>query len=76
MMELKTFKGTERFQLLVKAREVAGIVDDWAERGIECDLRLRRAKTRGCVVIETRDPIYAANVKNWHPDCRVHIQEG
>ena len=74
-MELKDYKGTETFQLLVRGVEAPGIVEDWAERNLACDLRLRRAKTRGSVVIEVNDPVFAANVKNWHPDCQVHIKE-
>ena len=75
MEKIKNYKGTETFQLLVKSGEAVGIVNDWAERGLECDLRLRRAKTRGHVVIETRDVIFASNIQKWHPSCQVCIKE-
>ena len=39
--------GNKLFQLLLKGSEAAGVVDEWVERNIESDLRLRRAKTRG-----------------------------
>ena len=75
MEKIKNYKGTETFQLLVKSGEAVEIVNDWAERGLECDLRLRRAKTRGHVVIETRDVIFASNIQKWHPSCQVCIKE-
>ena len=40
------------FQILLKGSEASAIVDDWVERNIECDLRFRKAKTKGHVVIE------------------------
>lgn len=75
MEKIKNYKGTETFQLLVKSGEAVGIVNDWAERGLECDLRLRRAKTRGHVVIETRDVMFARAIQAWHPSCQVCIKE-
>lgn len=74
-MELKNYKGTETFQLLVKATDAVGIVDDWVERNIQADLRLRRAKTRGHVVIETHDVVFAQAIRAWHPSCQVNIKE-
>lgn len=62
------------YQLLVKKDAAGGIVDDWAERNETCDLRIRRAKTKGCVVIETDNPMYANNIRMWHPGCRVNIR--
>lgn len=43
------------YQILLKEQEAEAVVDDWVERNIQSDLRLRRAKTKGHVVIETRD---------------------
>ncbi len=37
------------------------VIDDWLYSG-ECNLTLRMAKTKGCRVIETTDPLYAARM--------------
>ena len=63
------------YQLLLKNEEVRSVVEDWAERNIQSDLRLRRAKTRGHVVVETRDAIFANNIRIWHPSCQVNIKD-
>ena len=34
------------YQLLLKGSEAADVVDEWAWRNIESDLRIRRAKIR------------------------------
>lgn len=39
------------YQLLLAKDEAAAVVEDWAERGVESDLRLRKAKTNGHIVI-------------------------
>lgn len=38
------------YQILLKGQEAEAVVDDWVERNIQSDLRLRRAKTKGCDV--------------------------
>lgn len=53
----------KRYQLLLKGSEAADVVEDWAERNIESDLRIRRAKTPGCAVIETSDVLFAAKIR-------------
>ena len=35
------------YQILLKGQEAEAVVDDWVERNIQSDLRLRRAKTKG-----------------------------
>ena len=57
------------YQILLKGQEEEAVVDDWVERNIQSDLRLRRAKTKGHVVIETRDVMFARNIQVWHPSC-------
>ena len=63
------------YQLLLAKDEAAAVVEDWAERGVESDLRLRKAKTKGHIVIETRDVIFASRIRQWHPSCKVNIKE-
>ena len=63
------------YQLLLAKDEAAAVVEDWAERGVESDLRLRKAKTNGHIVIETRDVIFASCIRQWHPSCKVNIKD-
>lgn len=63
------------YQLLLPKDEAAEVARDWAERNIESDLRLRKAKTRGYIVIETRDVMFARNIQVWHPSCKVNIKD-
>ena len=65
----------ETFQILVKGNEAVGIVEEWSEKNIQCDIRLRRAKTKGGVIIELTDAVYANNIRRWHPGCKVAIKE-
>ena len=63
------------YQILLKEQEAEAVVDDWVERNIQSDLRLRRAKTKGHVVIETRDVMFARNIQVWLPSCQINIKE-
>lgn len=69
------YKGTETFQLLVKIHEASLIIDDWAERNMQSNIRVRRAKTNGHVVIETKDVLFAARIKRSYPNSQVNIKE-
>lgn len=71
---LKQYTGREVFQLLLKGEDARYVVNDWVERNVQSDLRIRRAKTRGCVVIETTDVVFANNVVQWYPDAKVAIK--
>lgn len=63
------------YQLLLAKDEAAAVVEDWAECGVESDLRLRKAKTKWHIVIETRDVIFASCIRQWHPSCKVNIKD-
>ena len=63
------------YQLLLKGEAAAVVVDDWLGRDMKCDLRLRRAKTPGHVVIETDDVWFAHRIVRWHPSCKVNIKD-
>ena len=51
------------------------MADDWLGRFIQSDLRLRRARTKGHVVVETSDTLFANNIRIWHPSCQVNIKD-
>ena len=63
------------YQLLLTRSEAVEVAEDWTERNMESDLRLRKAKTKGHVVIETKDVIFARNIQIWHPSCKVNIKD-
>lgn len=63
------------YQILLKGHAAAAVVEDWVEQNLESDLKLRKAKTKGYVVIETRDVLFARKIQIWHPDCKVNIKE-
>lgn len=63
------------YQILLPGREALGVMEDWLECNIETDIRLRRAKTKGHVVIETRDVMFARNIQVWHPSCQINIKD-
>ena len=71
---MKSYNGNETFQLLLERKEAAAIADEWNERNIQSDLRIRRAKTRGHIVVETKDPVFASYIVQWHPGCKVNIK--
>lgn len=54
----------DKYQILVKGERVTGVIADWMHSG-NCDITLRMAKTKGCRVIETADPLYAARIIKW-----------
>jgi len=68
------YREGDTVQLLVKSQYIGTVMTDWVERSMEADIRVRRAKTRGCVVIETRNVMYASYVVRWYPDVEVHIK--
>lgn len=63
------------YQILLSGHEALAVMEDWQESNIETDIRLRRAKTQGCIVIETRDVLFANRIRMWHPGCKIHIKE-
>ena len=75
-MELTQYTGKETFQLLIANISACAVLEDWVERNIQSDLRIRRAKTRGHVVFETKDVMFARQIQAWHPDCKVNIIKG
>lgn len=61
------------FQILIENYLLEGIVNDWYESRQDCDLRLRKAKTKGCTVIETQGVMFASRIVRYHPGAKIHI---
>ena len=72
-MDMYNIKPGSRILLLVENIRVSSIIEDWLETHQECDLRVRRAKTKGCTVIETQSIMYASNIVRWNPGVKAHI---
>ncbi len=66
----------ETYLLLFPAHAARGIIDDWLANDTACDLRFRRARTKGHIVIETTDPLFAARLQGWHSFISVAIRQG
>lgn len=62
------------YQLLLTRQEAVLAAEDWSESNRTADLRLRRARTPGHVVLETTDTMWAARIKRMYPSCRVAIK--
>ena len=71
----ESYTGTEVFQILLDGNSSRSVLDDWLERNIQSDLKVRRAKMPGHVVIETGDVLFARNVLIWNPRCKGNIKK-
>lgn len=47
------------YQLLVSRDRLPHIMDEWLDTCRQADIRVRKAKTPGCAVVETEDVEYA-----------------
>ncbi len=54
----------DKYQILVKEGRLGSIIEDWMYNGT-ADITLIRAKTMGCRLIETVDPIFASRIVTW-----------
>lgn len=75
MIQTNTYTGTELFQILLTGSEAAEVMEEWIQKNIQADIRFRRAKTKGHVVMETQDVLFASHIVNWHPGCQVNIKK-
>ncbi len=75
MTGIGDYRDGDIVQLLIPIDHAAQVLEDWARYDYEADLRVRRARTEGCVVIETKSVIYASYVMQWYPDVRVHFKQ-
>lgn len=62
------------YQLLINSMSASTVVDDWYESSHAADLRIRKAKTKGHVVIETTDTLFAKRLLLRYR-CKVNIIE-
>ena len=65
-------RGT-RFQVLLTGERALAMLEDWLTGSWPADIRLRRAKTKGCFVLDTEDVVFASRVYKRNPGCRINI---
>lgn len=75
MINQQNYTGKETYHLMLSGSCVAEVVEEWMERGITSDMRLRRSKDGGHIVIETKDVIFARDIYRLFPSTKVHIQQ-
>ena len=62
-----------RFQVLLSGSRALSMLEDWLSGSWRADVRVRRAKTRGMVVLETEDVVYASRMVLRNPGCKVNV---
>ena len=70
--DMNDYQQGDTIYILLKKSQAESVMDEWLEGNWECDLMVHRsAKTKGCVVLETRDLMFAARIIQWQPYERV-----
>ena len=69
------YKEGDTVQLLIHGSHIGAVMVDWLEGNRACDIKVRRAKTKGCIVLETTDIIYAAHIVQWFPNVKTNIKK-
>lgn len=69
------YREGDTIQLLVHGSHIGAVMNDWLESHRECDIRVRRAKTKGYVVLETIDIIYASHIVQWFPNVKTNLKK-
>ena len=61
------YKDGDTIYILLTKSQAESVKGEWIENNWECDLTEHRSqKTRGRVVLETTDLMFAARVCQWH----------
>lgn len=74
-MNGKTYPKGTVFQLLLSGHAAASVINEWWEASTQADVRIRKAKTKGCFVLETEDTIFAAHIIKLWPGNKVNVKE-
>ena len=61
------YKDGDTIYILLTKSQAESVMGEWIENNWECDLTVHRSqKTKGRVVLETTDLMFAARVCQWH----------
>ncbi len=63
------------YRILLKGSDAAAMLEEWWQASLRADLRVRKAKTPKCIVIETTDTLFASHVLREWPGSPVNIKE-
>lgn len=74
-MMIDEYKEGNTIQLLIHGSHIGAVMEDWLDGNRECDIKVRRAKTKGCIVLETTDILYAAHIVQWFPNVKTNIKK-
>ena len=62
-----------RYQVLLSESQALSMLEDWLTGSWRADVRVRRARTKKMVVLETTDVVFASRMVMRNPGCRVNI---
>ena len=62
-----------RYQVLLSGARALDMLDDWLSGSYEADVRVRRAKAKRMVVLETTVVVFASRMVMRNPGCMVNI---
>lgn len=65
---LDDYRQGDTIYILLKKSQAESVMDEWLEGNWQSDLTVHRSqKTKGCVVLETTDLMFAARIIQWKP---------
>ena len=69
---MNDYQQGDTIYILLKKNQAESVMEEWLEGNWQSDLTVHRsAKTKGCVVLETSDLMFAARIIRWKPYERV-----
>lgn len=64
---MEDYKEGDTIYILMKADMAQAMMDSWLQGNYQCDLHVCRSKkTKGCVVVKTKDIMWANRIIKWH----------
>lgn len=65
---LDDYRQGDTIYILLKKSQAESVMDEWLEGNWQSDMTVHRSqKTKGCVVLETIDLMFAARIIQWKP---------
>lgn len=65
---LDDYRQGDMIYILLKKSQAESVMDEWLEGNWQSDMTVHRSqKTKGCVVLETTDLMFAARIIQWKP---------
>ena len=65
---MEDYRDGDTIYILLKRSQAESVLNEWLEGNHQCDLKVRRSqKTKGCVVVETTDLMWANRIIRWFP---------